>query len=386
MSDEIILVGATTLHEQAIDAALDAGPAQLTSWTEPVNGNGSIDLLTRSRPSVVVLGPDLGDRAFDVARSIEDADPTVATILIAQSTNLVLQKAMAAGIRGVLEPTARVSTIKTVVEQAIDAGRRLRGSHPGLALQADKRFITIVSAKGGAGKTVVSSNLAAVLAAGTDRETVLVDLDLQFGDAATALQLDPPHSIMDAAEAASSLDVAALKVFLTQHPPTDLHVLCAPAEPAAGETLPGTAVATILDTLAEEFLQVVVDTDPGLSETTLTALERSTDIVVVADLDVPSVRGTRKLVDALDAIGMHGPNRYLVLNRADSKVGLSQAEVEKAVGMPVDVALPSTRQVPVSVNEGQPMVLGSRRSSFSKQMLGFAKRLVPAPASEGNTT
>lgn len=380
MSD-LILVGATKSQERSVTTALEETDISVRVWNGGVEDAAGAEELTRSRPATIVLGSDLGDAMFDLAQAIEDLDPTVATIVITQSTNLILQKAMAAGVRGVLEPSARQSTIKTVLEQAVDAGRRLRGSHPELAAASSRRFITVVSAKGGAGKTVISSNLALRLAGASERDTVLVDLDLQFGDVATALLLTPTHSIIDAADAADeSLDAAALKVFLTRHPPTDLYVLAAPDEPAAGEALSLEKTGVVLDTLAAEFREVVVDTDPGLSETTLVALERSTDIVIVADLDVPSVRGTRKLIEALDLIGMSAPARYLVLNRADSKVGLSPSEVEDAVGMKIDMALPSTRHVPVSVNEGQPMVLSAPRSTFARRITEFADSLAPTPA------
>jgi pilus assembly protein CpaE len=203
---------------------------------------------------------------------------------------------------------------------------------------------------------VISSNLAVSIAEGTDREAVLVDLDLQFGDAATALLLTPTYSITDAANAArSGLDAAALKVFLSRHSPSDLYVLCAPDEPSAGEEVPVEDINAVLRVLHDEFRHVVIDTDPGLSEVTLSALELATDIVIVADLDVPSVRGTRKLLEALDTIGMRSATRHIVLNRADSRVGLTPEEVEKAIGASIDVELPSTRQVPISLNEGDPI-------------------------------
>jgi pilus assembly protein CpaE len=218
------------------------------------------------------------------------------------------------------------------------------------------------------------------------RRTVLVDLDLQFGDAATALLLSPMYSMVDAAGAVKKgLEAATLKVFLTFHDSSELHVLCAPEDPALGESLSMSDMSQVLDLLAEEFGYVVVDTSPGLSELTLMALERATDIVVIVDLDVPSVRGTSKLLEALDVIGMTEPRRHVVLNRANSKVGLTPAEVRKSVGVTIDLALPSTRQVPISLNEGRPISANeNQHSPFGKRIAELVHFFLPASVRKGS--
>ena len=215
------------------------------------------------------------------------------------------------------------------------------------------------------------------------RRTALVDLDLQFGDVATALMLSPTYTIADAATAGDALDAAALKVFLTPHASSGLHVLCAPDDPAVGESLPAARIGEVFDLLMAEFGNVVVDTDPGLSESTLTALEHATDIVVVADLDVPSVRGTRKLLETLDVIGLESTRRFVVLNRANSRVGLSAEEAATAIGARIDLSLPSSRAVPISMNEGRPIGLTEPRSPFGRQMTALASALMPSLTPNG---
>lgn len=383
--NDVIAVGATVSQERRIRSALSDNGAALRSWAGALEGREAAGALVAEEPAVIVLGPQLEKGALELALQINELNPMVATLLIAKSDTEMLQKALASGVRGVLEPDAKKDAFKEALDRVLAAGERMRER----AVQSEDRpvrhrFITVVSAKGGAGKTVISSNLAVSLAEESDRETVLVDLDLQFGDAATALLLTPTYSMADAAHAAKSgLDAAALKVFLSRHSPSDLYVLCAPDEPSAGEDVPVGDITSVLHVLHEEFRHVVIDTDPGLSESTLTALELATDIVVVADLDVPSVRGTRKLLEALDTIGMKGATRHLVLNRADSRVGLTPEEVEEAVGASIDVKLPSTRQVPISLNEGDPMVMSAPRSPFAKQFTALARRMATLPARKG---
>jgi pilus assembly protein CpaE len=196
--------------------------------------------------------------------------------------------------------------------------------------------------------------------------------------------LTPIHSMSDATGVSSEdLDAATLKVFLTRHGPSELYVLCAPEEPAVGDSISAEDVARVLDVLSTEFRFVVIDTDAGFNEQTLAALERATDLVIVVDLDVPSVRGGRKLLRTLDALGLGAARRHVVLNRADSKVGLDMSEVSEVLGSPIDIALPSTRQAPVSFNEGRPLVTDYARTPIAKQIVELARRFGEGQQKEG---
>jgi pilus assembly protein CpaE len=234
---------------------------------------------------------------------------------------------------------------------------------------------TVVSPKGGAGKTCLSTNLAVGLAASSPRGVVIVDLDLQFGDVAYALGLRPRHTIYDAVSHGSTvLDITTLKVFLTHHQ-SDLYALCAPDDPARGELIDSDLVEQVVTLLAADFDHVVVDTPAGLTEQTLTTLDVSTDIVLLADMDVPSVRHLSKVVRALDRLGMRRQTRHIVLNRADARVGLSMPNVAASAGLEIELELPVTKQIPVTLNEGTPIVLSNPRCGFSRQIGELVERL-----------
>lgn len=215
------------------------------------------------------------------------------------------------------------------------------------------RIITILSPKGGAGKTTVATNLAVALAKRHPRQVVLVDIDLQFGDVAGALRLSPSATFSDVARR-WPLDSTALKLQLTSHH-TGLYVLSAPHNPAEADEVTPDHVYAVLKELSRSFAYVVVDTDPGLGERVLSSLDASTDMVLVCGTDVPSVRGLRKGLEALDTVGFIGQRRHFVLNRADAKVHLPPAEIETTIGRPVDVPVPSSRDVVIGTNEGIPV-------------------------------
>jgi pilus assembly protein CpaE len=125
---------------------------------------------------------------------------------------------------------------------------------------------------------------------------------------------------------------------------------------------------------------VVVDTAAGLNEHTLAVVEQATDLLLVSTMDVSSIRGMRKELDLLDALGLTEPRRHLVLNRADSKVGLTVHDVETVLGMSVDLALPSTRSIPLALNQGVPLIESDPRAAATRQLEQLAARFTPNPA------
>jgi pilus assembly protein CpaE len=326
-------------------------------------------------PAVVILGPDLGeDDIFERAGHFDRYHPAICVLVVADPKPNTWRRALAAGVRGVIAPGATDDELQAHLEGALEIVRHRATAGPAGPEAPPPRVITVVSPKGGSGKTILSTNLAVGLAMRNPGQTVLIDLDLQFGDAAYALRLTPQHTMADAVAAFADLDATTLKVFLARHQ-SGLYTLCAPDEPADGEGIATAVTTAIIRLLGSEFRNVVIDTAAGLGEHTLAALEQSTDIVLISDMDVPSVRNLRKALDALDLLGMMTPTRHFVLNRADSRVGLDKDEVAAAAKMAIELEIPSSRHVPISLNEGMPLMMGNPRSPVARRIAQFIERL-----------
>jgi pilus assembly protein CpaE len=133
--------------------------------------------------------------------------------------------------------------------------------------------------------------------------------------------------------------------------------------------------------MQREFRYVVVDTASGLGEHTLAALEAATDIVLICPMDVPGVRSVRTTLITLDEIGLTTPARHVVLTRADARVGLNVEDIERTIGRPIDVTVPSTRAVPLSINQGTPILQSSqRRSGVHQALTGLLGRFIDTPS------
>ena len=315
---------------------------------------------------VIAVGPGVPDEeALDLAAQVERSHPEANLLLVLDGPLAApdLERAIAIGIRGVITPDTDDDELVAVFERASASAARRRRSLLGDGADDDGRHRTVVllSPKGGAGKTMLAVNVAASLAATPRTSVALVDLDLAFGDAASALGLVPEYSFASVCDV-PRIDHIALKVFLTPHPPTGLFTLCAPEDPAQSDLVSPQAAAEVVSRLAAEFSHVVVDTPAGISEHTLAVLGAATDILLVCTMDVASVRSLRKAVDALDELGHTSHRRIFVLNRAPSRVGLTIEDIERTVGLPVAATIPSHRSVPVTMNQGTPLVAAQVRS------------------------
>ena len=207
---------------------------------------------------------------------------------------------------------------------------------------------------------------------------MIVDLDLQFGDVASALGIAPEATFTDATRSLDKLDATTLKANLAAHS-SGLYVLCAPLTPIEADDVTIEQINKVLTLLIESFKYVVIDTASGLDEHTIAALDFATDLVLVSATDVPSIRSTQKEIDALRSIGKPEQRWHFVLNRADAKTGLTIAAIETAIGINVDVAIPSSRAVPMSLNRGMPVIECDPRAPVSLAMSQLVRRIAPNP-------
>ncbi|MGY1671216.1 AAA family ATPase [Geodermatophilus sp. SYSU D00710] len=332
-------------------------------------------------PDVLLIGPDaVLQEAFGLAARLDVQCPGISVVLVADPTPETWQEAMRAGIRDLLAPAADPAEIRAAVERAgsAAAGRRRVLRPVEETARYTGRVITVASPKGGVGKTTVASNLAIGLTETAPQSTVLVDLDVQFGDVASALGLVPEYALPDVAHGPAAEDTMVLKTFLTQHP-SGLYAVCGADSPAAGDTVTAADVTRLLASLAREFRYVVVDTAPGLSEQTLAALDRATDVVMLSSMDVPGVRGLRKELDVLRELCMIPAGRHVVMNFAEAKGGLSVRDVETAIGTGVDVVVPRSAAVPASTNQGVPILAAGRRDPAAKELRRLVARFAATP-------
>jgi pilus assembly protein CpaE len=306
---------------------------------------------------VVLLGPHIkAAAAFAFATQVMETTPEVSVLLVSASLDAdLLAEAMRAGIRDVLPNSFSPAQLKAAIARAELVSRAVRDRTAGPALiditdHTPHSVITVISSKGGVGKSMVSSNIA-ILLAQRGHDVALVDLDLSSGDLGVMLKLFPARTLFDAVHDLDRLDDESLKGYLLQHP-SKVWLLGAPQEPGDSEAISAESVQAILRRLKKSYRYVVVDTPPMFNDQVLAAIDESDLLLTVTTMDVPSIKNVRVALQTLDMLGVPRERIRMVLNRADSKVGLNIPEVEKTLGTKVDVAVPSSREVPLSINRG----------------------------------
>lgn len=339
-------------------------------------------LETQFAEDTVVLGPTVDiTAALGLAQSMRVSRPSLGVILVRRRVDTsVLSDALRAGIFEVVDERD-LAGLNAAVRRARDIARQLRETvghlTPSVEAALRGKLITVFSAKGGCGKTTLATNLAAALADRGRREVCLVDLDLAFGDVAIALQLYPAHTIADAVPIANGLDASAVTSLLTPHSP-GLTTLVAPIEPGTAESIPASLVATVLELLKQQFDYVIVDTPPAFDDHVLAAFDQSDLVALLATLDIPALKNLKLTLETLDLLNYPRDRWRLVLNRADSKVGLALGEVEKTLKAPIAAQIPSSRDVPASINRGVPIVLDDPKHPVSAAIKSFAERNIAA--------
>lgn len=310
--------------------------------------------------TILIVGPGIpDDEALELSNWLQLRGSAVTSILVTDAlTTELLREAMRSGFKDVLPESFSDEQFAETLDRSetlAESSRRSEGPEEAATPDEPSKVVTVFSSKGGSGKSTIATNLALMLHRRTGQPTVLVDLDLQSGDLAIMLQLMPAWTIYDAADSPDRLDREALQGYLTPHQ-SGVTVLAAPLEPALADTISPDAVTTILELLHQMFPYVVVD-GPGLfTDQILAAFDLSHEIVLMTSMDVPSVKNMKLSMHTFEQLGVVRDRLHLVLNRADSKVGLRLQEVERSLGTPVDVTIPSSREVPLSINQGRPLV------------------------------
>jgi pilus assembly protein CpaE len=327
---------------------------------------------------LVIIGPDVSlHAAADFAAAQRLARPALGVVLIRHAPGIEdLTVAIRAGIREVVAATDAIG-----LADACERSRALSSAAPTALPPAPApsgKVITVFATKGGCGKTTLATNLAATLADG-HRRVCLVDLDLAFGDVAISLQLQPKRSLVDAVAMGDGMDETGISGLLTPFR-RGLDCVLAPVEPGDAERVPATLIEDLLRVLRGMFAYVVVDTPPQFNEHVLKALDAADLHVLPTTPDVPTLKNLRLTLEMLDLLGYPRDARALVLNREDSRVGMTAADVERALSTPLAARIPASLDVTASINRGVPITVEQPDHKVSMAIREFADRRIAGVA------
>jgi pilus assembly protein CpaE len=350
------------------------------------------------QPIVVVLGPSCVEPDdFAVIEQWTRIHPHVGTVLVtAELSTQLLQKALRVGIRDVLAaPIDRDQLVEMVtrVADGLVTGSPVPSAPSGGPVPTSRgdsgppaRVLTVFSTKGGSGKSVTATNLGVVLAQRSERPVVLIDGHLQFGDVAVMLKLQPRHTVIDAVAQLDQADASLIEQLMTVHEPSGLQVLAAPTEPTVADQVTGEQMSRLVELVRTYAGHVIVDLPAIFNDVVLSVIEVSDEIIFVAGLDIPNIKNVKIGLSTLALLNVPTEKLHLVLNRADSKVKLDVAEVERTLRVAAVAHVPSDVVVPISVNKGSPVVLSSPKSGVARAFEQLALRFLDVTEPSAGST
>ena len=339
------------------------------------------DVVTQDGPfDVLVAGPALMTRAgLTRLAGVHDSDPSLSVVLVSPRTpDVHLRDVVRAGAVDLVSSPVHAGDLAEAIERALDQRKLLATtptpvSAPTPAPHTGVTF-TVSSATGGCGKTFYVTNLAYFLAHHTRKRVVIADFDLQFGEVTTALRLRPKYTSYDLVQHPTDDDLDAhIEEYLVPHE-TGVWVLAAPKDPSEADRVGPTDVVRVLDALRKRFDYVIVDTPAQLSEIVLAAFDRSDVLFTMATLDLPSVRNMGVFLSTLQRLKIPADNVRLILNKAESNVGIEIDQVTRLFPQGFSSILPYSKEVSRSINFGLPVLAASPGADVSKKL---AEGMIP---------
>jgi pilus assembly protein CpaE len=319
--------------------------------------------------AVIVACEPESEQALWFIRETARVYPDRPVVVLCWGTpNGLVRHAFEAGAEDlVVLPSSVGAEIAPVAEQlgfALEKAVARRYGAAAAGASALASLICVLGPKGGIGKTLTTANLSVALAA-MGKRVAVVDLDLQFGDVGLSLGLTPQRTSYDLVKSGGSLDAEKIDAYLTRHA-SGARVLMAPVRPDQAGSVTVDFLNEVYPLLRATHDFVVVDTPPGFTPEVIASIDASTHVCLVGMLDSLSLKNTKLGLETLELMGYDNERIRMVLNRADTKVGVTLEDVAAIVGRPADVLVPSHRDIARSVNEGAPVVLSRPRSDAAK--------------------
>jgi pilus assembly protein CpaE len=362
------------------------------------SGSEAISLAVKLNPDVVLMDINMPDMdGIAATEQLARTVPTAAVVMMSvQGEADYLRRSMLAGAREFLvKPFSSdelTASIRQVYSREREKYSRMAEMAPATPLGAvagtgggasgeqgePGHVIAIFSPKGGVGRTTVAVNLAIAAATELGRKVVLVDGSFQFGDVGVLLNLNPKNkSIADLMpELEAGGDIESMDTFVISHS-AGIRVLLAPPSPETAELITPAAIKRVIETLRMTHDLVIVDCTAYFNDTTLAILDSADVILTMLSLEITSIKNMRLFLEVANQLGYEGGKVRLVLNRADSALGIRVQDVEQSIGRKVDDTIVSDgRSVVYALNRGVPFFLSNREAQVSQDVLRLAKAVV----------
>ena len=362
------------------------------------SGREALEMAVRLSPDVILMDINMPDMdGIAATEQLSSTFPSAAVVMMSvQGEADYLRRSMLAGAREFLVKPFSSDELTASIRQ-ISARERDKQSRMAVASLAASNgsgaavgsggasgrtgepgvVVAVFSPKGGVGRTTVAVNLAVAAATELGKKVVIMDASFQFGDVGVLLNLNPrSKSIADLIPELDAGELDSIDTFLINHT-AGIRVLLAPPSPETAEMITATGVKKVVETLRRDHDLVVVDCTSYFNDTTLAILDAADVILTMLSLEITSIKNMRLFLEVAEQLGYESGKVRLILNRADSALGIRVADVEHSIGRKVDETIVSDgRSVVYALNRGVPFFLSNREAQVSQDILRLARSVV----------
>ncbi|MCL4241415.1 MAG: response regulator [Dehalococcoidia bacterium] len=377
----VMIIDEDPIFRQELQGMLT--PARLAVVADCGYGVEAASLAEELKPDLILASiEEPVARAIQTIEAVRGIRPGAPVIAYSSSTELhLVRQAMHAGVRDLLAHPFKVGELLTAIEAVMRSA-----SLPGEAApqpQAAGTILTVFGAKGGIGKTTITTNIATAIARDTDSSVLVMDLDTRFGDVAIMLDIDPAVTVAEMAGQVATLDRASFKAALVEHE-SGVFVLPSPKHPNDWRQVQADDIKELARFASRMFDYVILDTPGAFNDVVGAALEVATQVLVVTSVDMASIKDTSFILDVLESEGFPDDRLFLTVNHPNGANTIRAADIERVLRKKVFWEIPHDAQMTMATQIGLPVVLARPKSRAASNLAGLAGKITgrDAPARE----
>ncbi len=350
-------------------------------------GVEAVSLAEESKPNLILAAV-----AEPYARSVQTIAAVRATLpgtpVIAYSTDAddlaVVRQVMRAGARDILSAPFKAHDVLSAIELAIQHPESRRGADAAASTAAGApasagTVLTVFGAKGGIGKTTITTNVAVAIAKDTDKSVLIIDLDTRFGDVAIMMDIEPEMTVAQLAPNVEKLDRASFKAALNQHS-SGVFVLPSPKHPNDWRAVEPDDVRKLVRFATRMFDYVILDTPGAFNDIVGAAIDVATQVLVVTSVDMASIKDTSFILDLLESEGFPEERLVLTVNHPNGTNTIQSEHIERVLRKKVFWEIPHDNQMTLATQVGQPVVLSRPRSRAATNLAALAAKITGTAA------
>lgn len=347
---------------------------------EAANGLDVLKLIPKCKPDVILMDINMPKmNGLEATEKITEDYPSIIVIIMSvQADSEYLKRAMFSGAKEyIIKPFDYDNLINTITATYNKYKDKVVRYVEKNEVEREGKIISFYSTKGGVGKSVLSLNNAIMLSKEYKKKTLLIDLDLLFGDISLMINKHTERTLLDIVDERQFDSYDNIKPYLSKYN-DNLDIVLGPKNPEGGEYISKEVIESIIKQVKKHYDMIIVDTSINFNDVTLSVLDISDLILIVTTTEITSIKNTKLGLGVMKSLNYDNNKVKVVINFSTNKYGISIKDLEEVFKDNIFASIPEEKQVNISVNKGFPICNDSKQSSSKivKAIKDMSKKMI----------